>query len=271
MALYRYVKTLPKKRFFIFPARQESLPVEQAELKKSTSNKFISITFISTGLFLIFLVLYPLLNYNLNLRRWQKNSFVSPISEIAIVQAKELVNPTVSENAAYENKDELRIIEEIDYNLISNWFPTVSSEENQPSKITHYTLSIPELKVEKGVVKIGGTKLKDSLIQYPGTAMPGEYGNTVIFGHSVLPTFYNPKDYKAMFSLIPTLNKGDKIIVEYDGMRFVYLVEDYFEAKPEEIDVLQQRFDRQILSLVTCVPPGTYLRRGIIRARLTGI
>lgn len=240
MALYRYVKTLPKK---------------------SKSNKLISIAFISLGLFLIFLVFYPFINYNLNLRRWQENSFASPVSEIAIAQ----------DGAVYENKDELKIIEEIDYNLISNWFPVVSSNKNKQSKITHYTLSIPELKVKRGVVKIGGTKLKESLIQYPGTAMPGEYGNTVIFGHSVLPTFYNPKDYKAMFSLIPTLDKGDKIIIEYDGMRFIYLVEDYFEAKPEEIDVLQQRFDRQMLSLVTCVPPGTYLRRGIIRARLTGI
>ena len=250
MALYRYVKTLPKK---------------------SKSNKLVSIAFISIGLFLIFLVLYPFFNYNLNLRRWQENSFVSPVSETAIAQAKGLISPAVSENAVYENKDELKIIEEIDYNLISNWFPAVSSNKVQPSKITYYTLSIPELKVQRGVVKIGGTKLKDSLIQYPGTAMPGEYGNTVIFGHSVLPTFYNPKDYKAIFSLIPTLEKGDKIIVEYDGMQFIYLVENYFEAKPEEIDVLQQRFDRQMLSLVTCVPPGTYLRRGIIRARLTGI
>ncbi len=270
MALYRYVKTLPKKRFFIFPAHQEDLPADQRP-KKSKASKFVSIAFISIGLFLILLVIYPFLNYNLNLRRWRQNSLASPVSDIAIAQAKGLVSPSVSNDAVYENKDELKIIEEIDYNLISNWFPVASSNKAQSSKITHYTLSIPELKVKRGVVKIGGTKLKDSLIQYPGTAMPGEYGNTVIFGHSVLPTFYNPKDYTAMFSLIPTLNKGDQIIIEYDGMRFVYLVEDYFEAKPEEIDVLQQRFDRQMLSLVTCVPPGTYLRRGIIRARLTGI
>ena len=54
-------------------------------------------------------------------------------------------------------------------------------------------------------------------------------------------------------------------------MSFVYEVEDYFEVKPEEIDILEQHFDRQTLSLVTCVPPGTYLRRGILRARLVKI
>jgi len=107
MALYRYVKTLPKKRFFIFPAHQEDLPADQRP-KKSKASKFVSIAFISIGLFLILLVIYPFLNYNLNLRRWRQNSLASPVSDIAIAQAKGLVSPSVSNDAVYENKDELK-------------------------------------------------------------------------------------------------------------------------------------------------------------------
>jgi sortase A len=40
---------------------------------------------------------------------------------------------------------------------------------------------------------------------------PGEYGNIVIFGHSTLPQLYNPKDYKTIFTYLPSLEKKDHI------------------------------------------------------------
>lgn len=264
MALYCYVKEQSAVFYPELAYRPSSNMVIATSLK---ANRFLPITFILAGLFLLSLVIYPLFSYKINLWRWQDEAIISPVPELALVEAKGFVTPLKVEN----NLEEVKVINEVDYNQITNWFPTTTVLPVQPSKVTHYTLSIPKLKVNEAVVTIGGKELKDSLIQYPGTALPGEYGNTVIFGHSVLPAFYNPKDYKAIFSLIPALEKGEKIILAYDGMQFTYQVEDYFEAMPEEIDVLEQHFDRQILSLVTCVPPGTYLRRGILRARLMKI
>jgi len=40
------------------------------------------------------------------------------------------------------------------------------------------------------------------------------------------------------------------------------------EVEPEDLSILEQRFDDSYLTLVTCVPPGTYLRRLVVRARL---
>ena len=213
------------------------------------------------------LVIYPLFSYKVELWRWQDEAIISPVPDVILAEAKGFMTPLKVEN----NLPEMKVIKEADDNQVANWFPTIPVPPVKPSKVTHYTLSIPKLKINEAVVTIGGKELKESLIQYPGTALPGEYGNTVIFGHSVLPAFYSPKEYKSIFSLIPALEKGEKIILAYDGMQFTYQVENYFEAKPEEIDVLEQHFDRQILSLVTCVPPGTYLRRGILRARLMKI
>jgi len=232
--------------------------------------RFLPFIFILAGLFFISLVIYPLLSYKLTLNRWKENKLAMPVPEISIAEAKGLVTP-LSEQTDGEDKTGLKVIDQVDYNLINNWFPQATIPEVKPTKVTHYNISIPKLKIDKAVVTIGGKKLFDTLIHYPGTALPGGYGNTIIFGHSVLPTFYSPGDYRAIFSLIPTLEKGDKILVDFDGMQFTYTVEDYFEKKPEEIDILEQRFDRQLLSLVTCVPPGTYLRRGIIVAQLEKI
>jgi sortase A len=98
--------------------------------------------------------------------------------------------------------------------------------------------------------------------------LPGQYGNAVIFGHSVLPQFFNPKDYKTIFSTLPTLKEKDEIFINFDGIEYRYQVTKMVETLPEDISVLEQQYDGEYLSLITCVPPGTYLKRLVVRARL---
>ncbi len=69
-------------------------------------------------------------------------------------------------------------------------------------------------------------------------------------------------------SLIPTLKPGDQIIINFDGVTYFYEVYEYQEVSPNEIDILEQRYSRKELTLITCVPPGTYWRRGVIKAKL---
>jgi sortase A len=155
-----------------------------------------------------------------------------------------------------------------DLRLLENWFPSSPPSMKRPSKITDYNLSIPKLGIDNAIVKIGGNDLAKSLIHYPGTANPGELGTPVIFGHSVLRQFYNPKNYVTIFSTIMTLRTGDRIIIQYDGVTYTYNVIDKFEVQPTDMEVLGQRLDGRFLKLITCVPEGTYLRRGIIVAQL---
>ena len=108
----------------------------------------------------------------------------------------------------------------------------------------------------------------ESLIQYPGTALPGQYGNPVVFGHSVLPQFFNPQNYKTIFSTLPTLKEGDEILIDFDGITYRYEVVSLHEVLPENVSVLEQRYNTEYLTLITCVPPGTYLRRLVVTARL---
>lgn len=169
---------------------------------------------------------------------------------------------------AVASEPQVKDYQPTDYTNLENWFSLTSIPTPAPSKITHYNLSIPKLKIEDAVVTIGGTDLNKSLIHYPGTANPGELGTPVIFGHSILRQFYNPKNYQAIFSTIMTLQAGDQIIIKYDGVTYIYKVIDKLEIKPIDVEVLSQRFDGRFLKLITCVPEGTYLRRGIIVAQL---
>ena len=239
MALYAYIKDPPKTRLAFFKKRLTFRSI-----------KILPYITFGLGIVLLLIVVWPMVSYQLLVFSKDKNRIISPVSESSLAEAKGLVNPLAGVVlSASQEKPKPEFADEVDYNLIQNWFPTASLPRLKPSKITHYSLSIPKLKIKDAVVAVGGQEVKKTLIHYPGTALPGEYGNTVIFGHSVLPVFYS----------------------HFDGIEYVYQVEDYFEVKPEDVQVLEQRFNEQTLSLITCVPPGTYLRRGVIKARLKNL
>jgi len=88
-----------------------------------------------------------------------------------------------------------------------------------------------------------------------------------------LPQFYDPEDFLSIFSTLPTLDEGDEIQLDYDGVVYKYIVEKMFEVLPTDIEVLEQDRSDSFLTLVTCVPPGHPLKpkRLIIRARIVPI
>lgn len=160
---------------------------------------------------------------------------------------------------------------QIDMLQAQNWFPEAPSLPPRPSKITSYSLSVPKLKIEKATVEIDGQDLKESLIHYKGTALPGQKGTAVIFGHSTLPQLFNPKNYVTIFSTLPTLKKGDQIKLDFDGVSYIYQVFQLKETSATDFTILDQNFEDSYLTLVTCVPPGTYLRRLAASAKLLKI
>lgn len=194
-------------------------------------------------------------------------SSVWPIIEYQLTDAKSyttMLTPLVLEKNDTNN-------EKMDFTKASNWFPEAGSQRTfEESKVAFYNISIPKLKIEDAVVAIGGEDLSKSLVQYPGTALPGKNGNAVIFGHSVLPIFYNPKNYMAIFSTLPTLKNGDEIYIKYDGVLFTYKVEEIFEIYPSDIQILEQNNSDSFVTLVTCTPPGDPRnpKRLIVRARV---
>lgn len=187
--------------------------------------------------------------------------------KVTTIKPPGLVSPVSTPTSGSKNASD-----STDYTKASNWFVGGAPQsEFTNSKVSYYTLSIPKLKIDDATVAIGGDDLGKSLVQYPGTALPGKRGNSVIFGHSILPIFYNPKEYISIFSTLPTLKNGDEIDIAYDGISFKYRVEDMFEVIPTDIQVLEQDTSDSFLTLVTCVPPGDPRRprRLIVRARIS--
>lgn len=183
---------------------------------------------------------------------------------------KQMINP-LSSQSYNQNGNVLGDIT-TDYTQLSNWFEPGSSSDKPilfEGEHTTYKISIPKLKVKDAVVTVGSMDLTKSLIQYPQTALPGQLGNAVVFGHSVLPQFFNPKSYLTIFATLYKLEPGDEIYVNYGSIEYKYIVSKMFEVKPTDLSVLDQRFDQRLLSLITCSPPGTYLRRLVVQSVLS--
>ncbi len=170
--------------------------------------KAAAIVSVISGSIILFSTIYPIASYErISKQKYQK--LVSPIAE------------NNARPSLYTS----------DYTKASNWFVGGSQKVkgwDSDLDVTAYAISIPKLEIENALVIIGGEDLTKSLIHFTGTNMPGKNGSAVVFGHSILPQFYNPEDYVSIFSTLPRLEIGDEIQVEYDGISYKYKVESMF-------------------------------------------
>ena len=104
-----------------------------------------------------------------------------------------------------------------------------------------------------------------------GTAVPGstnaQNNNVFLFAHSAI----NPieaRRYNSVFYLLRKLEKGDRVVTYYNGKRFDYVVFEKKVVEADDVRYLTDNSEEPILTLQTCDPPGSSLRRLIVTARL---
>ena len=98
-----------------------------------------------------------------------------------------------------------------------------------------------------------------------GTAFPGEGGHIFLFAHST-DYFWNISSYNAIFYLLYKLEKNDEVNIFYKGQRYVYRVIGQEIVDPSQVQYLTRKTNREFLTLQTCWPPGTTLKRLLIFA-----
>lgn len=108
--------------------------------------------------------------------------------------------------------------------------------------------------------------LKSGVAHYFGTSAPGEIGNCFITGHSSNYIWRNG-NYNTVFIFLDKLENKDEIFAYYNKKIYKYEVIGKKLISPEQVEVLKGG-DDSILSLMTCWPAGTNLKRLIVRARL---
>ncbi len=130
---------------------------------------------------------------------------------------------------------------------------------------------IPKINVEAPVVfgldsvdeKTIQKSLEQGVVHYAASPEPGQKGNSVIVGHSS-NNIFNAGKYKFAFVLLRRLSVDDTFFVQKDGVRYTYKIFERKIVQPDDVSVLGPSSRDNTMTLITCDPPGTSLRRLII-------
>lgn len=138
---------------------------------------------------------------------------------------------------------------------------------------TEFSLVVPRIAANVKVIKDVDTTnqesytaaLKNGVAHAMGTAYPGQGGHVYLFAHST-DYWWNVGQYNAVFYLLYKLLPGDEVDIFYEGNRYVYRVIGQQVVDPSQVEYLTRRSDKEFLTLQTCWPPGTTLKRLLVFA-----
>lgn len=234
-------------------ARKEDSPIRKRL-------RYLGLAILILGIAITFYVLSPLILWQIYFaNNFSSQKIASPIPK------SDLVSPDSLAGLIEQAKNSIGIA---DYTNASNWFPAFHPSDARKPKVSSYTLSIPKINIKKARVSTTDTDLSKNLINYPGTGLPADPGNAVIFGHSTLPHLFKSTDYKTIFANIFKLEIDDKIYVYLNDNTYSYKIYDIKVVNPSDTSIFSQDYDNSYLTLVTCTPPGTVWKRLIVKAKL---
>jgi len=131
------------------------------------------------------------------------------------------------------------------------------------------SIEIPKIKISAPLIIVGKEEevkkaLDRGVVLWPGSALPGEKGQTIILGHSAPPNWPKIK-YDWVFSNLDLLEKGDEILIYFRNKKYVYRVDDkFFLNRGQELPKTDP--EKSVLFLISCWPPGKDFRRIAIEA-----
>lgn len=138
---------------------------------------------------------------------------------------------------------------------------------------SHFSIYIPKIdvgskitaNVDAGVESEYSEALKKGIAHAKGTSFPGLGENIYLFSHST-DTLLNVERYNAKFYLLNKLENTDKIIVYFSDQKYIYEVVDKKIVEPSDTTSMNKTSEES-LTLQTCYPPGTSLKRLIVYAK----
>ena len=98
-----------------------------------------------------------------------------------------------------------------------------------------------------------------------GTSLPGQPGNIFLFSHSSV-NFFEASRYNSIFYLLNKMEPGDEIFIVFKGTVYKYSVTDRAIVPAHDVTYLKGSGSGQTLTLMTCWPAGTTLKRLVVQA-----
>ncbi|MBM3205999.1 MAG: class E sortase [Candidatus Staskawiczbacteria bacterium] len=161
----------------------------------------------------------------------------------------------------------------INKNIVAN--TRLANAEKFPHTGKSNSIQLPQIGIEAPIVIGQSTDntiltkdLDKGTVLYPGSVLPGQSGQVVVLGHSAPPNWPKIK-YDWVFSDLNNLNSGDKVIVNFNNRQYTYtIIKKEIVKKGSEVSI--EEFDPKdnILTLISCWPPGKNYERIVVQAVL---
>lgn len=246
-------------------------------------------------LWVIFQRQYQLISKSLSNSRWV--GFFIPVILILLgiyLLSSQLIPEAISfiQSRFSNNSDNISVVSDDYYkdkiNMISSpqsgYFSevlahslTLKSEDTVSATYSKdFFLTIPKIGTNKARIKaniksdvevVYKKALENSLAHFKGSPIPGQSGNTFIYGHSITESVYrdNPNNPVVEFTKLGKINFGDKIYIDIDDKRISYTVNKVKIINPDETDILNDQGGKTI-TLMTCYPFGSNSKRLVVVA-----
>jgi LPXTG-site transpeptidase (sortase) family protein len=140
-----------------------------------------------------------------------------------------------------------------------------TSDRENTLEIPKIGISVPLIVSPEASQKDLEILLDEGAVYYPGSALPGQAGETVILGHSAPPQWPQIK-HDWIFSRLDELTRGDEIDVYFNGQKFTFRVSGkFFLDRGEELPQTLTKV-KNVLLLISCWPPGKDIKRIAVTA-----
>jgi sortase A len=137
--------------------------------------------------------------------------------------------------------------------------PVPEARADEPEVVLG-TIEIPAIGISETMYSgITLTTLDRGPGHWPGTAMPGEWGNVVVAGHRTSKT----RPFYALDKLV----NGDEIVFTTPEGRFVYAVTGTEIVEPSALWITEQTYEHRA-TLFACHPPGSVRYRIAVYAEM---
>ncbi len=147
----------------------------------------------------------------------------------------------------------------------------IEAESSNLLEMPQFNIKVPILEVETPDSGTIYKKLKEGVVLYPGSDIPGK-GYSIIVGHSSQYPWDSGR-YRSVFALLNQLEQGDKIYVFWNQKPLVFEVRDknIFLPWPQGTEGTETIFppsDEITLILQSCWPVGTASKRVAVKTVL---
>ncbi len=122
--------------------------------------------------------------------------------------------------------------------------------------------------VESSQEEVYDQYLKRGVAHFKGTPLPGDGGNSFIYGHSSVESFFSRHQNlpETIFTKLENIDIGDDVYITKDNQELHYVVRKKKIVESTDFSILDTQGNKETLTLMTCWPLGIGTKRLVVVA-----